>query len=306
MASNRLPDSTDLLISLAESAAKGTARLATEIGIKQNSEAAIRADLDALLNSIAAYNTAKGSSPGETGRLNAAALEGRTWLLMARDNFKTFLGNQPGKNWRGAGWPESSIAVPKRADDIGLRLASVAKFLTDHPAREVAAMNLTAARATALYAALRGTHAGRNNHRSGRVEAKRARDAAERQLRRRLRGLIAELAMLLEPTNSHWKGFGLKPPGKPDSPAKVTNTRAQASGGGRVLVQCDAAARAEYYQVHLMVVGRDMEFALAESPRDPQKFLDDLPVGATVRLKMRAMNETGHGPFGEVVEVVVK
>lgn len=306
MASNRLPDSTNLLISLAESAANGTARLAAEIGIKQNSEAAIRADLDALLHSIAAYNTAKGSSPAETGRLNAAAMEGRTWLLMARDNFKTFLGNQPGKNWRIAGWPESSIAVPKRAEDIGLRLASVAKFLTDNPAREVAAMNLTAARATALHGALRGVHAGRNNHKSGRVDAKRERDAAERQLRRRLRGLIAELTMLVEPRDPHWRSFGLNMPGRPDSPAKVKNTRAKASGDGRVLVQCGAAARAEYYQVHAMIVGKDTDFALLESPRDPQKMLEGLPVGATVRLKMRAMNETGHGPFGEIVEVVVK
>jgi hypothetical protein len=35
------------------------------------------------------------------------------------------------------------------------------------------------------------------------------------------------------------------------------------------------------------------------------QIFDGLPVGARVRFKMRAMNETGHGAFGEEVEIVV-
>ncbi len=41
------------------------------------------------------------------------------------------------------------------------------------------------------------------------------------------------------------------------------------------------------------------------SLREPMKVFDSLPVGARVRLKMRAMNETGHGPFGEEAAIVV-
>ena len=304
MGSNRLPDTLNLLTSLAESAANGAKRHGAAIGLQQNTETAIRADLDALLGTIHIYGTNRAASAKETGKQSTACAEGRTWLLMARDNFKTFLGNRPGKQWVGAGWPDHSIAVPKRAGDIELRLEHVARFLTDNPARGVAAMNLTAARATALAKALLGARGSRNRQKSARVQSKQDRNAAERKLRRRLRGLIEELTQLLDPRAPEWRAFGLRRPGVPDSPAKVKNTRAAALGGGSAQVQCDPAARAEYYQVHMMIVGKDAEFALAESPREPQKIFDSLPVGARVRFKMRAMNETGHGPFGEEVEIV--
>ena len=41
------------------------------------------------------------------------------------------------------------------------------------------------------------------------------------------------------------------------------------------------------------------------SPHEPDKIIEGITVGATVKLKVRAVNETGEGPFGEEVEVVV-
>jgi hypothetical protein len=291
---------------LGQTAANAVRNHGAAVGIQQNTEDAIRADWKAHQDASNTYISARVDAIDATKALKAACADGRKWLLMARDVFKTFLGKKPGKNWNGLGWSDQTTAVPRDDGTLAIIIERSGKYLADHPELEAASLGLTAARAAALVKALRAARFDRNHKKSARMKAKQERAAAEKTLRRRVRGLVGELGQLLEPTDGRWKLFGLKPPGKPDSPPKVKNTRAEATGGGRVLVRCAAAARAEYYQVHLMVVGRDADFALAESPRDPQKMLEGLPVGATVRLKMRAMNETGHSPFGEVVEVVVK
>ena len=52
--------------------------------------------------------------------------------------------------------------------------------------------------------------------------------------------------------------------------------------------------------------GTDPEFRRAYSPTEPDKILEGLPVGATVKVKMRAANESNnYGPFSLVVEAVI-
>ncbi|MEK7675429.1 MAG: hypothetical protein AAB676_06315, partial [Verrucomicrobiota bacterium] len=77
-------------------------------------------------------------------------------------------------------------------------------------------------------------------------------------------------------------------------------------GGGKVRVQSDPAPRAEYYQVWIQVAGADADFRLADSPAEPDKIIEGLTIGATAHLKMRAVNETGPGAFGESVQVIVE
>jgi hypothetical protein len=53
------------------------------------------------------------------------------------------------------------------------------------------------------------------------------------------------------------------------------------------------------------VVGVDEDFRRADSSDGPEKMLEGLPAGATVKIKMRAVNEADPGPFGAEVTVVV-
>ena len=53
------------------------------------------------------------------------------------------------------------------------------------------------------------------------------------------------------------------------------------------------------------VVGTEADYALADSPHEPDKIIEGLTVGATINAKMRAVNETGPGPFGESVQAVI-
>lgn len=108
-----------------------------------------------------------------------------------------------------------------------------------------------------------------------------------------------------ESMEAHWPAFGLKRPGAPESPDAVTGTRAAPLGGGKLRVQCDPAPRAEHYQIWIQVAPDDADFRLAESPAEPDRILEGLAVGATVKVKMRAVNETGPGPFGDVIQATV-
>lgn len=184
-------------------------------------------------------------------------------------------------------------------------LQSVELYLTANPARENAPLNLTAARAAALHTALADARSATNQQGQAERAAREARDASADKLRKRLRGLIDELGQLLAPLDARWLAFGLKRPGAPESPDAVTGTRATPLGGGKLRVQCDPAPRAEYYQVWIQIVNTDAEFRLAESPAEPDKILESLAAGATLHVKMRAINETGTGVFGEPIQTVI-
>ncbi len=305
MASNKLPANLEELITLTEDAADGAHQLETAIGLQQNKEAGLRADLADLTAKKNAFDTAVSARTPLVTAHTVARSNARAFLTLARDIFKTFLGNKPSAAWEAAGWGSDSIAVPSTSDRLLPMLKSVELYLTANPARENAALNLTQVRALALHTALSDARSALNNQEDIVKQRKTERDASEEKLRKRLRGLIDELTQLLDSMDSRWLSFGLKRPGAPDSPDAVTNTRATPLGGGKVRVQCDPAPRADYYQVWIQVVGVDADFRLADSPAEPDKILEGLPVAATVKVKMRAINETGPGAFGESVEVTI-
>lgn len=304
MASNRIPDSLEELMSLAEDAADGAHQLEDTIGLKQNKETNIRADLAELVACKNAYDSKAGDAPAKETAVRVARSNARFALIAARDNFKRFLGAKPSAAWQTAGWPNDSIAVPATSEKLLPLLQSVKAFLIANPTRQIADMQLTPAAFDTLHTALSDAVSGRHNHNSDTGTSKDQRDACHQKLRTRLRGLIDELTQLLEPLSPNWLAFGLKRPGAPDSPETVENTHATALGGGRVRIQSDPAARAEYYQIWAQI-GAETEFHLADSPQEPDKILEDFTVGATVKLKVRAVNETGPGRFGEEIQVVV-
>jgi hypothetical protein len=88
-------------------------------------------------------------------------------------------------------------------------------------------------------------------------------------------------------------------------PDAVTNTRVTALGGGKLHVTCDPAPRAATYQFWVQVVGTDADFRLAASADEPDNILEGFTAGATVKVKLRAVNAAGEGPFGEEQQIGV-
>jgi len=304
MAQNPIPDNLDELMTMAEDAADGLHQLESTVDVKQNTEAAVRQDLARLVTTKGAYDALVATGTTLTTTLTVAKSNARGFCTAVRDRLKLFLGKQASDAWQEPGWSANSIAVPSTSERLLPLLGSIGTYFTAHPTQQdTSNLNLTAAQAGILHEALSYARSAVNSHDQAEGDAKIARDAAADQLRNRLRALVNELALLLDPLSPSWRTFGFNAPGAPDRPDAVKNTQATALGSGQVRVQCSAAARADYYQVHQFIVGTDTAYVLTDSPPGPDVILANRPVGATIKYKMRAVNETGSGPFGNEVTV---
>jgi hypothetical protein len=108
MASNEIPKSYDPLVELLEDAADGAHQHEAAIGLKQNTEAAIRTDLEALVGKPAGpggippavpglkadWNAAKANKTAKTGALRSALSNGRALAMTCIGTLKPLLGQQ--------------------------------------------------------------------------------------------------------------------------------------------------------------------------------------------------------------------
>lgn len=306
MASNSLPNDLDKVINLGLDMVDGLDQLETVVGVKQNTKAVTEPEVLDFKTKKETYDTLNGQSNAKTAAVTIATSNARGFCTLARDNFKPVFGPKAGSPWTAAGWPENSIAVPSKADDILPLLRGIKNFLTANPTREIntAEVKLTAVRAGELDTALTAARTGRKNMDDDLTETQQVRDAAEQVLRARLRGLIGELEQLLPPLSSHWHTFGLNQPGAADAPARVTNLRALAPGGGELRFQCDAAPRADRFHFEVKVQGVDTDFRSAgPSVTEPLMIAPGFTPGAVVDVRACASNETGSGPWSATVRV---
>ncbi len=119
--------------------------LETTLGLKQNTEAALRADLADLTAKRFAYDTGASDSAAKASAVTVARPNARAFLTSVRDLFKNFFGPKPSAAWVAAGWPANSIAVPATSDLLLPLRQSVALYLTANPARKNAPLNRSAA-----------------------------------------------------------------------------------------------------------------------------------------------------------------
>jgi hypothetical protein len=308
MASNALPKDLDDLITSGLDMVDGLDQLEVAIGIKQNTKAATEPDVLDFRTKKEAFDTLFGQTNAKNAAVTIANSNARGFCTLARDNFKRVFGAKAGAPWTAAGWPDDSIAVPSKPDDVLPLLRGVKNFLTLNPQHEIntAEVVLTAVRAGQLDTALNDARNLRAQHGDALDTAQGLRNTAEEVLRIRLRGLINELEQKLDPLSPHWHTFGLRQPGAPDVPDRVKNFRATATGGGELRLQNDPAPRAERYHYEIKVEGVDPDFRSAgDSVTEPLMIVPGLSVGAVVDARAHASNETGPGPFGSEVEVVV-
>ena len=309
MAQNRLPDTLPKLISLGHDCADGAQQFEAAIPLLTNTQAALLGDvtdLETRRAAFAAFEMVMPGVPDPDTVVQVARSNAKAFLTLVRENLKPTLGGK-GQPWTPLGWPATSLAIPGTSEKILPHLDAVQGFLTAHPEFEIstAVVVLTAAKALALWTALDNAVKARNRRDTDQATAFGLRNTSEAKLRTRLRGLIGELEQKIGPLDARWLAFGLNRPGAEDVPDAPANTHATGLGGGRVRVQCDHVPRADYFQFWIQVVGVDPEFRRAETFDEPDKILEALPVAATVKIKIRAVNEAGPGPFGDEMAVVV-
>jgi len=304
MAANPLPRTIDLLMALAEDAADGAAAHQTAIGLLQNTEARIRADLTALEAAEQNFQTARQTGLTLTTAQRVADSNARAFIGMAKNVLEPVLGSQWSTAWAPTGFV-TSLTIPTQIAERQTMLASLRDYFTAHPAHEIAPLNITAARATTLHTALSDARSAANAGLVDRGQKRAARNAARKALEKRVGGLIAELDQLLEGSDPIWLAFGLNTPDGQVTPEAPSNVVLTLGGPGEVLADWDDVANADHYRVFKQEVTVDADFVVAGSPSDSDLLMAGVASGHTLRVKVRAVSGALEGPFSDVAEIVL-
>ncbi|MEK6262660.1 MAG: fibronectin type III domain-containing protein [Planctomycetota bacterium] len=306
MAHNAIPTSLGELISFAEQIAGGLGRAGAELGIVHNDEAAFRADLLFFMTAVDEYRQAQAAKVLLTKAQTEADSDGKKFILTARNVISTFLGNDWTQAWEPTGFPNQSLAIPTMMAERQALLDSLGRYLAMHPTQEVAALNVTASRANTLFNALSDARSAVHAGLAFSGQKLEIKTDAERRLKKRLSDTIAELGIKLGPLDPRWQYFGLNCPGAksipdvPDAPA-LTN-----AGPGRVFATWTAAARALRYHIWTQIVGVDSDFVNFMTASDTEALLQNLPSGATLNVRLTAVNDAGESQPSDASQIVVE
>lgn len=305
MAGNPVPDLQDELLALCEDMADGCHNHEVAIGLNNNQEADVRADILALRNAEAAFGTAKDQRQIAMDALQEVDEAAREFLLAARGVLAQFLGNRWSTAWEPTGWPGQSTAVPSSQEKRLNLCASLKIYFTNVPAHAVPALGVTAALADAQFAAISNGRDVLGMKEQAQTTAKVARDAALRALRLRARNLIAELNQFLADDDPRWHAFGLNMPADPDTPEAVASLTLTANMAGKVVVAWPRARRATRYRVFTKILTVDPEFVNVETVHDLEVMLVGLPSGQTMQVYVVAANDAGEAPASPTEEIVI-
>lgn len=305
MASNSTPTRLDELIAAGEDLCDGLNQHAATIGILQNTFAAARADLDALIAAQAAFVIADGAKAPAYAGLRTAESNAKGFITRALNVLRNYLGNDWSDLWIPTGLPDNTVGMPRTQDGRFTALTGLKAYFTAVPSHENAPLNVTAAIATTLHAAFSDARVLVGNALSNAAAKIAVRDVAREAFRERFRGTINELEQRLSTDDARWYDFGLNRPDDPATPGIPSNVIATALGSGRVLVQIDGARRANSFNYYKQVVGTDAEPVKVINTEGTQHTIESLPAGATVKITVTGVNDAGEGQASEAVSVSV-
>ncbi|MBK8093219.1 MAG: fibronectin type III domain-containing protein [Verrucomicrobiaceae bacterium] len=305
MASNRLPDKLDLLFALAEDMADGLHQHETPVGVKQNTEAVIRAALAAARAAETTYGECKVVKKTANAAATSADTSGKILLTNARKRLSKFFGEAASTEWESAGWQPGTTGIPRSQDERFDLIASLKAYFTAHPAHESADMEVTAALADAAHTAISNARAtlGQKITESG--QAKVARDNAERNLRLRMTGLVTELETLLSAEDALWHAFGLNRPADAETPEAPSFTTVLPGPNHSLLVDWDDSLRADRWRVWIKIIGVDADFRAVLTVTESDATIPGLTAGATVQARVTSVNDAGESAPGPVAEAIV-
>jgi hypothetical protein len=308
MPHNALPNSLPALLSLAEEIADGLDLHQEAYGIKQNTSDTVRDAIGAVRGVQREFTQLRAKKTVLTKATTDADRDAKTFIAGARDALKRQIGTQWSAAWTEVGFATPSLAVPETTDGRMEIVSRIGEYLTAHPERAVAQLQITAVAAAALHKRLSDTRAELNAHLEKITERKAARDATVEQLRVRLRGTIAELTQVFAeaPSDAVWYAFGLTPPGAletPDVPdGLVVNNGPQ--GSGIVHVDWDDMPRADRYRVWRQLP-TEPEPVVLTTVSESEAMLANQPIGQIIKMFITALNDAGESSRSAPKELTV-
>ena len=305
---NSIPAGLKDTIRLAVRALSGAQQFGASTGLLQNTAARIEADLIAVIghDTPGEFAGAQSTFSVQLADLSTARHAARLATKAARlfcqrtiGILKHRFGNQWNGRWQEVGFAGDSLAVPY--DPMPL-LVVLRAYLGAHPEMENTPLGLTAAQGQLLEAELSSARAAVASAKSGRLTKKRTRDAALRQLQKRLSGLRAELTQLLSPSDGAWLNFGFERPAAGRIPEPVSEVTVTPIGDGQVLVEWSAAPRATNYRVSWQIADEpDTPPTEVGLVHDRSVLVRELPHGAAVTIFVTSRNGSGETAPVEVM-----
>lgn len=305
MASNPTPDNDDIALALSEDLADGDHALEVALGVKQNTEAAIRAAITAALAARAA-DTAAGLVVSEKfDLLQAADTAGTLTLTNCKLRLSKLFGQRFNPQWATTGWPDQSTAIPSTQDKRFTLLMSLKNYFTGNPSAESVDMDATAALCLAAHDTISDARAAVNAAENVQSDKLKDRKAAMKTLRKRIRGLIDELGTLMAEDDTRYETFGLNVPANPTAPLGITSLTLTNVAGHKILAEWTYATRMGGTRLKVQRVGTDANLVNAGTADGLEKVLEGFTAGTTVNVQVIPYNDAGDGPGSPVVSLVV-
>ncbi|MDB6023976.1 MAG: hypothetical protein JWM68_199 [Verrucomicrobiales bacterium] len=300
---NPTPNKDSDLLTSCQDLATAEEALGNTVGFAQNKTQFIMADIAGLLTARETLEVGKGQLSVYREVIREVAGTSRLFMGFTRDVLKPRLGGQFSEPWKLLGF-EDSLTLLETPAELQIAMKTIQKYFEANPTHEVAALNITAARAGALFAELCASRGAAYNQEMVVGTLMEARDAASEKLRRRYRGFIAEATQLLGPLDQRWRAFGLNLPGAQQTPDAVEGLIVTLIGPNAAAAKWPTTARAEHYRVWRRVLNVDAEYIAIGSPVDLDFTIENLPSNAMVDIALSAVNNGGEGPLSEPVRIV--
>jgi hypothetical protein len=302
---NTLPKTVSDLLTTGEKAADALHTHESNIGIMHNTESVVRERVIDARESNSAFQAAKAVKLAAADAQNTADANAVAFITTARDVLKPRLGTTYSQAWAEAGFASNTLGIPGTLSKRMEALKSLELYFTAHAAHEVAALNVTAARAVALHTALSNAVSALNAARGTQRAKRENRDGYVTRLYKRLRALMGELEDLMGEEDPRWFDFGFRIPTDeqvPEVPAELTVV---AGAPGHLVADWPPSGRASRYHVYKQVIGVDDDFVLAKTVTDSDADLNTFASGSNVRVRVTALNDSGESQPSEVVEQAV-
>jgi hypothetical protein len=304
MAANPTPTNDAVLLARFHDLIQGCEALEGEIGIKQNTAAAMRAAWDAARAALSEVGRVKTERGQRRKELRERDREGERVIGHCRLRLTAVFGTGFNTQWGAAGFHDGSTMVPEVFAKRLSLLSSLARYFEAKPEHESTDMGATAAICQATFEALSDARSAVNFNKSALRIAVQAKNKALKKLRKSWRSLIRELWILLPPDDPRWQRFGLKLPARIPMPQPVEQVTLQATDQGKVLVQWPPPPHATRYRVQWRRMGQ-AEFINATTVPAPETLLPHLPSGEAIELRVIAANKAGEAAPSPVATVVV-
>ena len=305
MASNELPQSLDWLFALGDDMLDGLTTHEVALNVKQNTKATLAPFLTAARAAETAYGVAKVARKTANSTKTTADNAAKVFIANARKRLSKFFGERYTTEWGAAGWPDGSTGTPHAEDKRFALVEAIRLHLVGVPAHESADMDVTAAIAATIHTNFSNARMTLDQRLTEQGQAKATRDDQVRLLRKRMSGLVTELATLLEADDPLWYAFGLSRPADEETPEAPTVMSLVPSVPGTLLSDWDDALRADRYRVWRLIVGADADFVPVATVYDSDYTLEGLTTGTTVKVRVTSGNDAGESLPGPEAEAVV-